>query len=167
MTRDEFWKYLDELPAEEAEEALRARLEGAEVPALIEFQAHFDQLQADAYRWMLWGAAYIINGGCSDDGFIDFRYGLISRGKAVYEAALVNPDSLFDVVYDQSDEDDIENELFGYVAAEVYESKTGNELPSSDIDSPSDPLGDQWDFDNGELCAKHLPKLWAKFADLT
>lgn len=26
-----------------------------------------------AYRWDLWGAAYLINGGCSDDGFHYFQ----------------------------------------------------------------------------------------------
>ena len=28
-----------------------------------------------AYRWSLWGAAYVINGGCSDDGFEYFAPG--------------------------------------------------------------------------------------------
>jgi len=33
-----------------------------------------------AYTWDLWGAAYLINGGCSDDGFEYFRRWLVSRG---------------------------------------------------------------------------------------
>jgi hypothetical protein len=36
----------------------------------------------------------LINGGMSDDGFTDFRYWLISRGRDVYERALADPDSL-------------------------------------------------------------------------
>lgn len=31
----------------------------------------------EAYRRDLWAAAYHANGGCSDDGFIDFRIWLI------------------------------------------------------------------------------------------
>ena len=42
--------------------------------------------------------AYIIGGGCSDDGFWDFRSWLAVRGKRVYLVALRNPESLARVV---------------------------------------------------------------------
>jgi hypothetical protein len=45
------------------------------------FHRLFDQKLAEAYTWDLWGAAYLINGGCSDDGFYYFRAWLISRGE--------------------------------------------------------------------------------------
>ncbi|MFI0445410.1 DUF4240 domain-containing protein [Actinomadura sp. 6N118] len=35
-----------------------------------------------AYRHPLWNAAYLIEGGCGDDGFMDFRDGL-TRPNAV------------------------------------------------------------------------------------
>ena len=47
-----------------------------------------------AYRQELWGAAYLINGGCSDDGFVYFLGWLIAQGRDVYQAALPDPDSL-------------------------------------------------------------------------
>ena len=56
-----------------------------------------------AYCWSLWGAAYVINGGCSDDPFVDFRASLISRGRQVFERALSDPDSLADEDFDGSD----------------------------------------------------------------
>jgi hypothetical protein len=31
------------------------------------------ELMAESYRWDLWGAASLINGGCGDDGFDYFR----------------------------------------------------------------------------------------------
>ena len=37
----------------------------------------------DSYRWDLWGAAYLANGGCSDDGFDYFRGWLIGQGRKV------------------------------------------------------------------------------------
>ena len=37
-------------------------------------------VHAVLYRWDMWAAAYLIGGGCSDDGFIDFRAGLIAQG---------------------------------------------------------------------------------------
>lgn len=51
-----------------------------------------------AYKYGLWDAAEIImEYGCSNDGFIDFRAWLIAQGKEVYLAALADPDSLVEV----------------------------------------------------------------------
>ena len=75
---------------------------------------------------------------------------------------LVNrgPDSLAVLL----DEDDfLSNEEFGYVAGEVYENKTGNGIPRDEASHPADPAGEEWDFDDEDLCAAKLPKLWAKF----
>ncbi len=50
-----------------------------------------------AYQYGLWTAASVMErGGCTDDGFIDFRGWLISQGREVYMAALRDPDSLAD-----------------------------------------------------------------------
>ena len=48
------------------------------------------------YRNDLWAAAYLIGGGFSDDGFIDFRAGLIAQGRDWYNKAAAAPDSLAD-----------------------------------------------------------------------
>jgi hypothetical protein len=74
-----------------------------EVPRLgpndiVAFGHQFDTLTSAAYTFELWQAAYFINGGASDDGFYYFRCWLVGMGKAVYESALANPDSLADVV---------------------------------------------------------------------
>ncbi|MGO2042828.1 MAG: DUF4240 domain-containing protein, partial [Cellulosimicrobium funkei] len=50
----------------------------------------------DAYAWPVWGAAYLVEGGCSDDGFMDFRDGLVLAGRAVFERTLADPDTLAD-----------------------------------------------------------------------
>ena len=160
MTIDQFWKTVEGLPTEGAEHALEGRLEHLSPEDLVAFDRHFTELFFRAYDWQLWNAAYIIKGGCSDDSFMDFRYGLISRGRAVFEAALDNPDTLADVV---KQGEDLRNQAFASVAADVYEKKTGTEMPDNDIRHPSDPTGEDWDPDNKELCAKHLPKLWARF----
>ena len=48
-----------------------------------------------AYQYGLWTAASVMERyGCSDDGFMDFRAWLVGQGKAVYMAALKDPDSL-------------------------------------------------------------------------
>ena len=51
-----------------------------------------------AHQYGLWTAASVMErGGCTDDGFIDFRGWLIAQGREVYMAALADPDSLADV----------------------------------------------------------------------
>ncbi|HHQ6600568.1 TPA: DUF4240 domain-containing protein [Serratia fonticola] len=75
-------------------QALDSALRQLSPEELIAFKKRFTELHNQAYRWDLWAAAYIMGGGCSDDGFMDFRDWLISRGQSVYEAALINPDTL-------------------------------------------------------------------------
>ncbi len=36
---------------------------------ISQFNKDYHSKLLEAYRWDLWGAAYLINGGCSDDGF--------------------------------------------------------------------------------------------------
>jgi hypothetical protein len=159
MTRDEFWRHIDEARAKasgEPEEGLRRGLEALSAEQLASFQQHFDQLFDAAYQWKLWGAAYLIEGGCSDDGFIDFRYGLISLGRRAYEAALGDPDSLAVV------DDEISNEAFGYVASELYQEKSGRDLERKAA-HPAEPGGDQWEFDDPDENARRLPRVHAKF----
>ena len=95
MNIDEFWQVIEKgKESDEPEEIISEELKKLSPEEIISYQEQFDSLFDKAYRWDLWGAAYLIGGGCSDDGFMDFRYGLISRGRKVYEDALNNPDSL-------------------------------------------------------------------------
>jgi hypothetical protein len=91
MDRDGFWELIE---LASSPEDLHRRL--AELPEaeFADFEVHHEQVFVDSYDWSLWGAAYIIDGGCSDDGFDYFRAYLISLGRAVFDDALANPDSL-------------------------------------------------------------------------
>ena len=130
---------------------------------VAEFQREFDERLSQAYRWDLWGAAYIIEGGCSDDGFTDFRNWLISMGREVYEAALHDPESLVDV----ADADGVEAtsfEEFQYVPGRVYEDKAGHDMPDTGVRHAQEPTGDKWSEEGDDL-ARRLPRLWAKYGD--
>lgn len=83
--------------------------------------------------WNLWGAAYVINGGCSDDCFEYFRGWLVLQGRETFERALANPDSL--AVHPQL-EGAAELEEVLYVARTVYQAKTGKE-PQVSVQRPS------------------------------
>ncbi|MFI5728462.1 DUF4240 domain-containing protein [Streptomyces cyaneofuscatus] len=68
-----------------------AALEPAEI---VDFAVTAYEVTASAYRWPLWNAAYLIEGGCGDDGFMDFRDGLVLLGREVFTRAVADPDSL-------------------------------------------------------------------------
>ncbi len=117
------------------------------------FNVEYRQKLVETYRWDLWGTAYLINGGCSDDGFDYFRDFLISEGEQVYKQALENPDSLAELEY----EDEIELEEFRYAIDDAYTEKTGASLPQPNLQQPDNPTGESWDEDE-------LPQLFPKLA---
>jgi hypothetical protein len=136
-------------------------LAGLSPTEIIEFWNQFNQQFDRAYRWDLWGAAYIIADGCSDDGFTDFRSWLISMGRQVFEKTLSDVESLADVA-DAPGVEDVFFEDFRYVPAHVYEELTGLELPAYPSPSPSEPEGEAWD-ENGDDLERRFPRLWAKY----
>ena len=129
-------------------------------PAVIEsFQVSLNNKLNAAYSWKLWGAAYLINGGCSDDGFEYFRCWLISRGRAVFDAAMARPDSLADAVDPKEDDSDHECESLLYVARRAYEEAADTKMPLRGRGQAREPSGEQWDFDDHEETSKRLPRL--------
>lgn len=163
MDIDRFWQFVEaaktqaDSDTEARVEALYAALGSLSPPELQAFQKQYDQLIAAAYRWDLWAAAYIINGGCSDDGFRYFRDWLISEGRPVFEKALKDPDSLADLPH----VDPAELESFGYVALDLHEEKGAGRMPRSAMVEEREPAGEPWDEDAvGDL----LPRLDAKYA---
>lgn len=164
MTRDEFWSLIDTAcagddPCEHAQATQKAPSQRSAAD-IVEFERHMAELLASSYTNNLWGAAYWINGGCSDDGFDYFRGWLITQGRTVFDNALADPDSLADV---PALEEDVECEDILYVARSAHESVTGNEIPSVPINLPS--LGDDWDFDDDAEMKTRYPKLFAKFSE--
>jgi hypothetical protein len=62
-------------------ELLKDRLTQLSPQAIIEFARTRHRLDQRAYTWDIWGAASVIEDGCSDDCFRDFRGYLISLGR--------------------------------------------------------------------------------------
>ena len=143
--------------------ALRSALGKMTVAQVEEFDRVFQQKMRESYRWDLWGAAYVIRGGASDDGFEYFRRWLISRGRAFYEQALADPDGLAEIV--PADAVELEYEEFSQIAMEVWAEKTGrnpSEMPMETGQASSGPLGEPMQEDEAWL-AEHYPKLWKRF----
>lgn len=147
MDVDAFWTIVDGVHARAGNnldariKLLQTELAKSSLDEIQAFQRHYDRQIVASYRWDLWGAAYVMNGGCSDDGFRYFRDWLISEGRKTFESAMKSPDSLADVPKVEL----AENELFGYVALHAYEAKGGGELDRDMSTEAADPQGKSWD----------------------
>lgn len=113
-----------------------------------------------AYTWDLWGAAFVIDDGCSDDCFRDFRAYLISLGPRAFAAALRDPNSLAPIVQD-AEEGDWENA--DDVAPDAYQTATGDDFPADSSDLSGSPRGEPWDDGSQETLVQRYPALAARF----
>lgn len=174
MPVDRFWELIDRTTKHDADqdaqiEALSQELRKLPVAEIEAFERAFQQQQRRAYTWDLWGAAYVMNGGASDDGFEYFQRWLVSRGRKVFEAALADPESLADLPA-SSELGDYEFEQFTAVAGSVWAEKTGTDpwsdpqgrLPYASVPLPAEPAGYPFEEDAVHL-ARRYPKLWARF----
>jgi hypothetical protein len=166
MDKVRFWRLIADTRAAAGNdtarqsELLEQRL--SELPArqIVDFQRIRHRLDEQAYTWDLWGAAYVIEDGCSDDCFRDFRAYLISLGRGPYEAALRDPDSLAPIVQD-AEQGDWENA--DSVAGDAYASASGEDIPADDSDLSGDPRGEPWDDEDQEALMQRYPHLASRF----
>ncbi|GAA3206775.1 hypothetical protein GCM10010486_91670 [Nonomuraea roseoviolacea subsp. carminata] len=189
MDVEEFWALMDEACAEvdaldldfddrrdAIGRACEERLVSRTPAEIVQFSLRQWQLRDHAYRYELWAAAFLIEGWWSDDGFMDFREGLISLGRHWYERALADPDSLADhpAVRDGGDVL-IGNEDFNRVAHRAYRRLTGEPdgldeaLAASPEARPlramTEPAGVRWDVADGDEMRRRLPRLAGIFLD--
>lgn len=174
MSDDMFWAVVDRTAVLEDDperqlDSLRAILNELSPQEIEAFEASFWRQMGRAYSWDLWGAAYVVHGGCSDDGFEYFRRWLISKGRAVYERVLADADDLADLLVADV-EGVLEFEDFSpYVALEVWSSKTGRNMEDfppllGTTLPPDEPRGTPFHEDAAHLAARY-PKLWRRFRE--
>jgi hypothetical protein len=141
-------------------ELLKDRLTRLSPQGILEFARTRHRLDQRAYTWSLWGAASVIEDGCSDDCFRDFRGYVISLGRGPYEKALGNPDSLASVAQD-AEAGDWENA--DNVAPDAYSSVTGGDFPLDDSDLSGRPRGTPFSDNNAAGLVRRYPRLAARF----
>lgn len=145
MNTEQFWQIVETTRAatQEAQlELFKRELQRLTPQGLIEFKRLFAERSFAAYSWDLWLVAWLCQGGmCSDDGFMDFRSWLISRGRATYEAALEDADALVD---EMRQTENPEFELFGYIPDQTYRTMTGEDFPDFGFQHPKEPTGGDW-----------------------
>jgi hypothetical protein len=132
MDHNRFWRIIDEAREkagswEKMRDPLVQRLAGLDLADILLWHGIFLEYQSLSYKQKLWAAAYVIGGGCSDDGFDYFCGWLTAQGREVFLGALSDPDSLADV---EACDGDVEFEYMLSVAKDAYCRK----FPERDAD---------------------------------
>jgi hypothetical protein len=175
MDREQFWALIEAADAEAGGDCQRqtahlvAALRERSVSEVLDYDRIHGELMAESYRLELWGAAYLINGGCSDDGFDYFRGWLLGQGHPTWQVALGDPDALASHpqvrarASQQERLDYLECEDLWGVAYRAYEALTGQELTVEVAGMRPWPpeLGEGWDFDDAGEMRQRYPRLWA------
>lgn len=163
MDSDKFWEIIATSKSnssgdyEKQQTELKMELLKLTAIEILEFDNKFRTLRGEVYTWDFWAAAYIINGGCSDDCFSDFRGWLIGQGKSIFENAVKDVSTLTQL----EDTNDGKWEGLSYVPTDAYEKKTGNDMPQG-IRENMEITGVEWDEEGDDLKIKY-PELWKTF----
>jgi hypothetical protein len=165
-------------PKKERNDVLVVALRKRSVSDILDHHHIHSWLMAKSYRMELWGAAYLINGGCSNDGFDYFCGWLLGQGRATWQAALADPDSLASHpqvrarAWQPQRLDSLWCEAMWAVADRAYQALTGQELTVEVADlHPWPPeleedwdAGEDWDFEDAAEMRRRYPRLWALYA---
>jgi hypothetical protein len=173
MRTDDFWQLIDHARTGGGEpDAIAARavalLAARDPEEIVGYAHHQQRVLAASYRVDLWGAAYLINGGASDDGFEYFRGWLMTQGRAVFAGAVADPDSLADLPQVRAASlsgEEFECEDMLAVPWDAYRRAAATDLPAERAAVPEPDLNDFWDFDDEEEARRRLPRLAALFVE--
>jgi hypothetical protein len=166
LDETEFWRLIDETRRAaggntgDQSDLLKERLKRLPARQIADFGRIRHALDVRAYTWDLWGAAFVIEDGCSDDCFRDFRSYVISLGRGPYETAVRSPDALAPIVQDRENGD---WENADDVAPEAYKDVTDKDIPVGGSDLSGNPRGTPWDDNQEAQLIRRYPRLAARF----
>ncbi|CAF5097826.1 unnamed protein product [Rotaria sp. Silwood1] len=130
---------------EEQQEELAKELRKLTPDEIILFGNRFRYFRGQANTWELWGAIYIIHGGCGDDSFNDFREWVIGQD--------LDADTINEIGW----------EGLGYVYSTVFKELTGQEMEYTYREN-HETTGQEWEEENDDL-NNMFPKLYDKYKD--
>jgi hypothetical protein len=191
---NEFWDLLEQARGNAVDGGVAGPSGSAVGAALVErlmplppewiVEAHrcFTRAAHRAHRWELCAAAFVIWDHISDDGFSDFKAGLVGLGRDTFERVVVDADALADLplvqaaAAGQTERFVLAAEAIHYAAAQAYERRTGDveafwdaldSLPADNDDERRS--GERWSgrFGSPEDAAQiavRLPRLHELFA---
>ena len=136
MLRETFWSLIaitrdrSRNPLEQTDQ-LRKRLRDLSREEILGFDYWLQDALRRSYRADWWATAYVALGGCSDDAFEAFRGWVISRGRAIFEAALEDPDVLIYELSRLQSWADAELPEMRAIAWCAFKEKTGGDSPEA------------------------------------
>ncbi|MEL6403159.1 MAG: DUF4240 domain-containing protein [Chloroflexota bacterium] len=166
MNKNVFWQMIEEARREsegnlvsEMQILIQSLVQKSEAE-IKEFYFVYHSLLNEAYQASLWNACVLINCGCDEEIFGDFRAWLIAQGQDVFYKAIDNPETLEPLV-SRDNRGEVSFEEFAYIALTAFEKKTGRDL---EVDLPRSMtlVGDQIEQ---EKIPKKFPKLAHKLGD--
>jgi Protein of unknown function (DUF4240) len=166
MSDDQFWSIIDGslMHVEDVTEIDFDRLEAAlsrlSLESVLGFGGALTRALNKSYTANLWGAAFILKGGCSDDAFDYFRAWLISQGRKVFEQMVANPDALA-AYLEPLDECFLENEDLLAAALVEYQRRTGsyNGYVTDHVWDDT-TMGEEWDYEDDDEAERRLPDVF-------
>jgi hypothetical protein len=169
MNENTFWDIIEDGTINQVEQTnqINQKLNKLSLEELVGFRLRIDKLLSDSYNEKLWCAGYIMNGGCSDDGFEFFRLWIISKGKSIFYSVLNNPDSLEEIKINEDEELEFEN--LWNLADNIFKEKTSQELDDFIDDSFMFGEGNypnidfSWSEEVPETMRVVCPKLFEKY----
>jgi Protein of unknown function (DUF4240) len=174
MRTDDFWAVIDRATADRLdspdEVAKRAaeQLGTTEPEEIVAWHRHLGKVMAASGTEDLWAAAYLINGGCSEEGFDAFRGWLIAHGRSAVARAVADPDwlaELPEVSAAALTGAVFEAEEVLSIGVEAYALTTGGELPAYSAPPTRPDPAQLWDFDDEDEMRRRLPRLSALFLE--
>ena len=174
MRTDDFWAVIDRATADrpdspdELAKRAAAELATRDPQEIVAWDRHLGKVMTASGSEDLWAAAYLINGGCSHEGFDAFRGWLIAHGREVVARAVAQPDALAgmpEVRAAALTGAVFEAEEVLSIGAEAYALATGGDLPPSEVPACRPDPADLWDFDDEEEMRRRLPALSALFLE--
>lgn len=190
--KERFWAIIDDARGgggwEEMYDPLVRTLSELDTGDIMLWKQIFDEYYDLSHKEKLWAAAYVINGGCSDDGFDYFKGWLIAQGEDVFLSALRDPDSLatvescdedvefelilgapMDAYLKKNRQEDRDNERFYKLEADFYKELDAFPFPqtikdemTATIEYASD-IDCEWDEEDEDSMKRLLPKLCEAF----
>ncbi|WP_342429958.1 DUF4240 domain-containing protein [Neobacillus sp. FSL H8-0543] len=178
MEQKEFWRLIEKSREfDNQAESLIEVLTEIGLDEVLDFELLFQQLMNASYTSRLWGAAFVLMGGCSDDAFDYFRGWLIGQGEEIFNQVMKDPEFLAEYINEDNldDEGYPQNEELLSAGLDAYNLiRTGNtEWDDNIYDElvealdkmglqPKTDIEFDWEEDDLENL---FPILWTRFGE--